>query len=155
MNSSSCWPLFVLSPPPSYTHRPIFGLRLVCKCSGVSSYVPKNYFCMQKIKNHLLTTQKPCYESGCTRSRGVLGGDRSSYQGHRSDFKTTLKGSISTSYIFSTIPTTATAAACIYRLLLFDYTSMQPREGQVARSYLEKSKNIIYPESIPEQHIQT
>jgi hypothetical protein len=146
MNSSSCWPLFVLSPPPSYTHRPIFGLRLVCKCSAVSSYAPKNYFCMQKIKNHPLTTQKPCHESGCTRSSEYLEGTR---------VISRLKGSISTSYIFSTIPTTATAAACIYRLLLFDYTSMQPREGQVARSHLEKSKNIIYPESIPEQHIQT
>ncbi len=76
-----------LGPPPSYTHRPTFGLQLACKCSGAHKHVPKNYFCMQKIKNHLLTIQKPCHESGRLRCRvhikGIVWGAISQPLGER------------------------------------------------------------------------
>jgi hypothetical protein len=48
----------------SYTHRPHFGLKLVCNCSAAQNNFPKNKFCMHNFKNVLEHIQKPCHELG-------------------------------------------------------------------------------------------
>ncbi len=107
--------LFALGSLPSYIHRPTFGLRLVCNCSGASAHVPKNYFCMQKIKNHPLIIQKPCYEPGCTRPSGTWAVDKVHIERHRSDSKAfwERKESVSAQPLFITCPIVLTTAACL------------------------------------------
>jgi len=64
--------LMLSGPVLSYIHRVSFDLKIARKCSSAYKYVPKNYFCMQKVKNHPEKIQMPCHEQGRPRSIKVL-----------------------------------------------------------------------------------